>query len=79
MYHFFNTPGNFERLHVDGSIKFESCSDDVFDNFDVFDNASIWIYPTLIKAGLRIWVYSGDVDGAVPITGTLDWLTLFRE
>ena len=29
---------------------------------------SIWAYPPLIKEGLRIWVYSGDVDSVVPYT-----------
>lgn len=42
-------------------------------------NASIWIYPILLKADLRIWVYSGDVDADVPITGTLWWLNMFKE
>jgi len=28
------------------------------------------IYKELIAAGLKIWVYSGDVDSVVPITGT---------
>lgn len=50
------------------------CNDKVFDEFDTFANASIWIYPELIKNNLRIWVYSGDVDADVPITGTLAWL-----
>ena len=32
-----------------------------------------------MKEGLRIWVYSGDVDADVPITGTLVWLEKLRE
>lgn len=28
------------------------------------------IYKKLIKGGLRIWVYSGDTDGRVPVTST---------
>ncbi len=40
----------------------------------MFANASYWIYPTLIKEKLRIWVYSGDVDADVPIPGTIHWL-----
>ena len=34
----------------------------------MFANASYWIYPHLLKSGLRLWVYSGDVDADVPIT-----------
>lgn len=33
----------------------------------------------MMEAGLRVWVYSGDVDADVPITGTLAWLNLLRE
>lgn len=28
---FFNKHGNFERLHVDGDVKFNECNDKVFD------------------------------------------------
>lgn len=27
----------------------------------------------LIRSGLRIWIYSGDTDAAVPLAGTLFW------
>jgi serine carboxypeptidase-like clade 2 len=42
-------------------------------------NASFWIYPILIRENLRVWVYSGDVDANVPITGTLMWLLRLKE
>jgi hypothetical protein len=32
-----------------------------------------------MKEGYRVWVYSGDVDANVPITGTLKWLHELRE
>lgn len=33
----------------------------------------------LIKTNkYNIWVYSGDVDAAVPITGTLYWINKMR-
>lgn len=35
---------------------------------------SYYLYPDLISAGLRIWIYSGDVDAAVPLSGTLYWI-----
>lgn len=29
----------------------------------------------LIQQGLRVWIYSGDTDGAVPIGGSLYWIS----
>ncbi|MCL7033376.1 hypothetical protein MKW94_001353, partial [Papaver nudicaule] len=37
-------------------------------NFTVF--SILPIYTKLIKAGLKIWIYSGDTDGRVPVTGS---------
>ena len=45
----------------------------------MFENASYWIYPIMMKEKIRVWVYSGDVDADVPITGTLTWIERLRE
>lgn len=45
----------------------------------MFENASYWLYPVLMKEQLRIWITEGDVDNSVPITGTLAWLTRLRD
>ncbi|CAJ1940772.1 unnamed protein product [Sphenostylis stenocarpa] len=37
-------------------------------NFSVF--SVLPIYTKLIKGGLKIWIYSGDADGRVPVIGT---------
>jgi serine carboxypeptidase-like clade 2 len=47
--------------------------------YKMFANASYWLYPIMMKEKIRIWVYSGDVDADVPITGTLRWLDMLRE
>ena len=43
-------------------------------NYTVSPEASLWTYPTLMEAGLRIFIYSGDVDGSVPFWGTRAWI-----
>ena len=40
----------------------------------MFENASYWLYPSLLKEKLKIWIFSGDVDADVPIPGTIKWL-----
>ena len=75
---FLNEPTLQNHLHVDYT-KYDICSDPVADNYKMNSNASYWLYPILIKAGLRVWIYSGDVDANVPITGTLRWISLMKD
>ncbi|CAN6345359.1 unnamed protein product [Urochloa humidicola] len=46
------------------------CSNPILNsyNFSVF--SVLPIYSKLIKAGLRVWLYSGDADGRVPVIGS---------
>jgi serine carboxypeptidase-like clade 2 len=47
--------------------------------YEMSKNGSSWLYPILMRENIRIWVYSGDLDANVPITGTLDWITKLKE
>ncbi|CAG9313335.1 unnamed protein product [Blepharisma stoltei] len=37
-------------------------------------HGSIYTYPYIIRSGIKILVYSGDTDGAVPTIGTRQWI-----
>ena len=39
---------------------------------------SYGLLPELIKSGIRIFYFSGDLDAIVPITGTVYWFDKFR-
>jgi len=76
--YFFNQAIIQEHFHVPFT-KFDACSDDVANAYTMYSNASYWIYPILMKAGLRIWITEGDIDNSVPITGTMTWITRMRD
>jgi len=81
-YHFFNDPEVRVKLHVErfGFAKnWTPCNEKVETNYTKNENSSYHMYPILMRAGYRIWVYSGDVDANVPITGTINWLQKLRE
>lgn len=59
-------------------MKWEECNDDVFYEYVIQENASYWLYPLLMKENLKIWVFSGDIDASVPITGTINWIIQLR-
>ncbi|XP_057420969.1 serine carboxypeptidase-like 26 [Lotus japonicus] len=59
---------NTERGNT--NITWEVCNNSILQtyNFSVF--SILPIYTKLIKGGLKIWIYSGDADGRVPVIGT---------
>ncbi|KAL3820529.1 hypothetical protein ACJIZ3_006434 [Penstemon smallii] len=60
-------------LHVaDGtySKNWTICNMTVFNGWSDSKGSVLPIYKKLIAAGLRIWVYSGDTDGRVPVLST---------
>ena len=40
---------------------------------------SYFYLPNLVKAGLKIFYFTGDQDAIVPITGTLFWFDKYRK
>ena len=43
-------------------------------NYQLAQEASMWIYGVLAQNGIRMMHYSGDTDGAVPTYGTKRWI-----
>ncbi|TKW01906.1 hypothetical protein SEVIR_8G209200v4 [Setaria viridis] len=65
---------NAMHANVSGMIKYPwtMCNNPIYDNWTtITPNVSmIPIYKELIGAGLKIWVFSGDTDTAVPLSST---------
>ncbi|KAJ8767354.1 hypothetical protein K2173_017398 [Erythroxylum novogranatense] len=50
--------------------KWKVCNDHIFSGYNYTSFSILPIYSKLIKAGFRIWIYSGDTDGRVPVIGS---------
>ncbi|CAK9145705.1 unnamed protein product [Ilex paraguariensis] len=55
---------------VDAYVKWNVCNDSVFRTYNYTVFSILPIYKKLIKGGLKIWMYSGDADGRVPVIGS---------
>ena len=71
---YFNRKDVQAALHVQAKREWLVCSDDVSFRYEIQDKGSIWTYPTLLKEGIRILVYSGDTDAIVPFNGNQAWI-----
>ncbi|XP_061375565.1 serine carboxypeptidase-like 31 [Gastrolobium bilobum] len=70
---FYNRPDVQKALHVSDGHNLKNwsiCNNDIFEGWAQSKPSVIPIYRKLISAGLRIWVYSGDTDGRVPVLST---------
>ncbi|XP_048592164.1 serine carboxypeptidase-like 32 [Brassica napus] len=70
---FYNRADVQKALHASDGIHLKNwsiCNDDIFDNWTDSKPSVLPIYKKLIAGGFRIWVYSGDTDGRVPVLGT---------
>lgn len=53
----------------------EMCASPPVLNYTIdYVHGSLYTYPYLMSHGLKIMIYSGDVDGAVPTIGTRQWI-----
>ena len=71
---YFNRDDVKTALHVKADKYWELCSGDVSQRYQIQDKGSIWAYPTIIKEGIRILIYNGDTDMAVPFNGNQAWI-----
>ena len=71
---YFSRPDVQSTLHVVNLTRWRVCSDDIFSNYSILDEGSIWTFKTLMKEGLRILIYSGDSDAVVPYNGNQLWI-----
>ncbi|MCO5606827.1 hypothetical protein L7F22_061018 [Adiantum nelumboides] len=70
---YFNRPDVQNALHANLTgipYNWTGCSDVLFENWKDAEFSMIPVYKELISAGFKIWLFSGDVDAVVPITGT---------
>ncbi|KAK4755024.1 hypothetical protein SAY87_008781 [Trapa incisa] len=78
---FYNRADVQKALHVsDGRVlkNWSICNMGIFYNWTDSMPSIVPIYQRLISAGLRIWVYSGDTDGRVPVLSTRYSLSALR-
>ncbi|KAK9725082.1 hypothetical protein RND81_05G121300 [Saponaria officinalis] len=61
---------NTNRKSANTSVKWEVCKDSILNTYNMTVQSVLPIYNKLIQGGLKIWIYSGDVDGRVPVIGS---------
>ena len=71
---YFNRDDVKSALHVKMDKTWELCSLDVNNRYERQMKGSIWTYPTILSSGLRVLIFSGDTDMAVPFNGNQAWI-----
>lgn len=70
---YFNHPDVQKALHANTTgipYNWTGCSNVLFNNWQDSAFSVLPVYKELISAGFKIWLFSGDVDAVVPVTGT---------
>ncbi|OQR93221.1 serine protease family S10 [Achlya hypogyna] len=71
---YLNRPDVQVALHLGGvATNWSDCNDAVSDVYHKSDS-SLQFYPTLLSAGLKVLIYSGDADSVVNFMGTQRWI-----
>jgi len=69
---YFNSKAVREALHIPDSVQgWDMCTGDI--DYQPLKAGSQWIWESL-KGQYRMLKFSGNTDGAVPTTGTLNWI-----
>lgn len=72
---FFNNIDVKKALNVRTDLTWGMCSESVGERYKVDEKGSFYLYPNLIKSKIKILIYSGDTDGAVPYNGSQKWIS----
>ncbi|MFS7920574.1 putative carboxypeptidase D [Helianthus anomalus] len=64
---YLNTPVVQQSLHAK-PVQWESCNDFIFLNWKDMPFTVLPVIQDLMARGIRVWIYSGDTDGNVPVT-----------
>lgn len=70
---YFNLPDVKNQLHVDPTIAWESCNEDIGENYHK-DPSSIAIFEKLKQAHLKILLFSGNTDVVVSYVETEEYI-----
>ena len=71
---FFNDMEVKQALHVRPSMNFTICNSEINEHYTFGESFNIY-KDILIPKGLKVWFYSGDTDGAVPVNGSVKWIS----
>jgi len=74
-------PENRKILGIPEKVdEYSMCNNQDNFNYNRSENGSYWVYEKLIPLNkYKMVIYSGDTDPAVPISGTIMWMTKIKR
>ncbi|GLI60132.1 hypothetical protein VaNZ11_002203 [Volvox africanus] len=79
---YLNLPEVQKALHANQTVKlpwrWTDCTRSIVYSREDLLSSMLPVYDRLLQANLRILIYSGDVDGIVPVVGTRRWVSSLR-